>query len=79
MQCKTFTNNFSFLSIKIKNKSQTRKVYHFLIMKKIFVESRKGIQGNVAIFVIFDFLNWISQRSIILLSIFLLYLKYFVI
>lgn len=43
--------------------------------EKISVESGKGVQGNVAIFVIFDFLNWVAQRFIILLFILLFIFK----
>lgn len=52
-----------------------------MIMKKVFVDPGKGVQGNVTIFVIFDFLNWVLciQGFIILLFIFCVYLKYFII
>lgn len=46
-------------------------------MKNLFVESGKGTQENVTIFVIFDFLNWVLhiQGLIILLFILLCIFK----
>lgn len=46
-------------------------------MKNLFVESGKDTQGNVTIFVIFDFLNWVLhiQGLIILLFILLCIFK----
>lgn len=58
MKLKTRTNNFSFLFWELKTKilkSRTKNIYngcHFIIMKKILMESGKGTQGNVIIFYI---------------------------
>lgn len=65
MQFKTCTNNFAFLfwvlKIKIK-KSQTKKLTLSLYNhEKDICEIREGAQGNVIIFVIFDFLNWVLR------------------
>lgn len=44
-------------------------------MKKIPVESGKGLKGNVNYIRYICFLNWVSQRFIILLFIFLCIFK----
>lgn len=46
-------------------------------MKNLFVESGKGTQGNVTIFVIFDFLNWVLYIRGLIILLFILLLCIF--